>query len=85
MDALSLDKYVLAHTVLIKNMVEPLLGGGGSRGRTRSCSTCTPRTWRPQWVSRWRTRSPIDQYAKAHTVMIANMLKPLLGSDLSSC
>ena len=27
----------------------------------------------------------IDQYAKTHTVLVGNMIKPLVGSDLSSC
>jgi hypothetical protein len=29
--------------------------------------------------------SAVDQYVLAHTVLIENMLKPLAGSDTSSC
>ena len=27
----------------------------------------------------------IDQYALTHTVMIANMIRPLVGTDTSAC
>ena len=27
----------------------------------------------------------VDQYVKTHTVLVENMIKPLAGTDLSSC
>ena len=83
-EALSLDQYVLTHTILVKNMLAPLLGG----------ATVAADTFMEHVYAAHLETSPsqqvadalaIDKYALAHTTMIGNMLAPLVGSDLSSC
>ena len=83
-DALSLDQYTLTHTVLIENMVKPLLGG----------STTALDVFMAHVYAAHLETSPgqqaadalaVDQYALTHTVMIADMLAPLAGTDVSSC
>ena len=70
--------------VLVENMLKPLLGGA-SRRWTRSCNTSTRHTWRPVVGQQVADALAIDQYVKTHTVMVENMIKPLVGEDLSSC
>jgi len=83
-DALSLDQYTLTHTVLVENMVKPLLGG----------STSALDVFMAHVYAAHLATSPgqqaadalaVDQYALTHTVMIADMLAPLAGTDVSSC
>jgi len=83
-DALSLDQYTLTHTVLVENMVKPLMGG----------STAALDVFMAHVHAAHLETSPgqqaadalaVDQYALTHTVMIADMLAPLAGTDVSSC
>ena len=80
-----LDQYVKTHLILVENMLKPLLGGSAddaghvhaARLRSAPRDRC-----RPAGVS---DALAIDQYVKTHTVLVENMIKPLVGSDLSSC
>jgi hypothetical protein len=83
-DALDVDQYVKTHTVLVENMLKPLLGG----------STAALDTFLQHVYAAHLEASPgqqaadvldVDQYVKTHTVMVENMLKPLAGTDVSSC
>lgn len=83
-DALAVDQYVLAHTVLIENMLKPLVAGSDD---------ALGMFLQHVYAAHLET-SPgqqvvdvlaVDQYVKTHTVLIENMLKPLAGSDTSSC
>jgi plastocyanin len=84
LEALSLDQYALTHTILIKNMLAPLLGGltGAADTFMQHVYAAHLETSPGQQVA---DAIQIDKYALAHTSMIGNMLRPLLGSDLSSC
>ena len=83
-DALSLDQYLKTHLVLVENMVKPLLGGAQSTLDTfmQHVYAAHLETSPGQQVA---DALAIDQYAKTHTVLIENMIKPLIGADLSSC
>jgi plastocyanin len=83
-DALSIDQYVKTHTVMLANMLDPLIGGGQD----------TLDAFLQHVYAAHLEASPgqqvadiadIDQYVKTHTVMIENMVKPFGGADLSSC
>jgi len=83
-DALAVDQYVKTHTVLIGNMLQPLLGG----------ATSAVDTFMQHVYAAHLALSPgeqvadalaIDQYVKTHMVMVADMISPLDGADLSSC
>ena len=83
-DALSVDQYVKTHTVLIANMLEPLLGGAQSAVDVflQHVYAAHLETSPTQQVA---DALALDQYVKTHTVMIENMVKPLLGGDVTSC
>ena len=83
-DALSLDQYALTHTVLVENMLKPLVGG----------STAAVEVFMAHVYAAHLETSPgqqaadalaVDQYVLTHTVMVADMIAPLAGTDLSSC
>jgi len=83
-DALSLDQYALTHTVLVENMLKPLVGG----------STAAVEVFMAHVYAAHLETSPgqqaadalaVDQYVLTHTVMVADMIAPLVGTDLSSC
>lgn len=79
-DALSVDQYVKTHTVLVEHMLEPLLDVTG------------PNVLAPFWVHLAKAHletSPgqqvsdalaLDQYVKTHTVLVEDMLAPVMGS-----
>jgi plastocyanin len=78
-DALALDQYVLTHTVMVENMLAPILGGG---------SDGTAGAFWAHFQAGHLETSPgnqvaealsLDQYVLTHTVLIENMLKPLIG------
>ncbi|MDQ4114059.1 MAG: hypothetical protein M3306_23615 [Actinomycetota bacterium] len=83
-DALAVDKYVLAHTVLIENMLKPLVAGSDAALGTflQHVYAAHLETSPGQQVA---DAAAVDKYVLAHTVLIENMLKPLAGSDTSSC
>lgn len=83
-DALSIDQYLKTHTVMLENMLKPLLGGAQSTLDTflDHVYAAHLETGVGQQVA---DALAIDQYIKTHTVMVENMLKPLVGEDLSSC
>lgn len=79
MQALDIDPYTKTHTVLIGNMIAPLVGGGedaldvflqhvyaGHLGESPTEQVADI--------------AKLDQYVKTHTVLIGNMLAPLSGS-----
>jgi plastocyanin len=83
-DALSVDQYLKTHLVLVENMLKPLLGGTQSTLDTflQHVYAAHLETGAGQQVA---DALAIDQYVKTHTVLVENMLKPLVGEDLSSC
>jgi hypothetical protein len=83
-DALAVDQYVKTHTVLIENMLKPLLGGASSAldAFLQHVYAAHLEASPGQQVA---DALAVDQYIKTHTVMVENMIKPLIGSDLSSC
>ena len=84
LDALSLDQYAATHMVLVEHMVEPLIGGGSAALGVflQHLYAAHLETSPGQQVA---DALAIDQYALTHTVMIADMVAPLLGTDVSSC
>ena len=83
-DALNVDQYLKTHLVLVENMLKPLLGGVQSTLDTfmQHVYAAHLETGVGQQVT---DILAIDQYVKTHTVLVENMLKPLVGEDLSSC
>ena len=83
-DALSADQYTKTHTVLLGNMLKPLLGGaqGGLDAFMQHVYAAHLEASPGQQVA---DIGDIDQYVKTHTVMIENMVKPLGSADLSAC
>ena len=85
-DILNLDQYVKTHTVLVETMLSPLMGLANNTSDVLS----------PFWVHLQKGHlesSPaqqvsdilsIDQYVKTHTVLVENMLAPLLGVVVGS-
>ena len=84
LDALSLDQYATTHMVLVEHMVEPLIGGGNAALGVflQHVYAAHLETSPGQQVA---DALAIDQYALTHTVMIADMVAPLVGTDTSSC
>jgi plastocyanin len=79
LQALDVDPYTKTHTVLIANMIAPLVGG----------SEDTLDVFLQHVYAGHLGESPtqqvadiadLDQYVKTHTVLIGNMLAPLSGS-----
>lgn len=83
-DILNLNQYISTHLVLVENMVKPVLGGAQSAVDTfmQHVYAAHLETGLGQQVA---DIADIDQYAKTHTVLVENMIKPLIGTDLSSC
>ena len=83
-DALSVDQYLKTHLVLVENMLKRLLGGAQSTLDTflQHVYAAHLETGVGQQVT---DALAIDQYVKTHTVLVENMIKPLVGADLSSC
>ncbi len=76
-DALSLDQYVLTHTVLVENMLAPLFGTGGPVGTFwKHLQAAHLETSPGQQVA---DALSLDQYVLTHTVMVEDMLAPLVG------
>jgi hypothetical protein len=76
-DLLNLDQYVKTHTVLVENMIIPILGSDKS----------TLDAFLTHFKAGHLQLSPLeqvadllstDQYVKTHTVLIENMIIPLL-------
>jgi hypothetical protein len=84
LDALSLDQYATTHLVLVENMVRPLVGGGSAALDVflQHVYAAHLETSPGQQVA---DALAVDQYALTHTVMIADMVRPLAGTDVSSC
>ena len=83
-DAMSIDPYTKTHTVLIENMLKPVIGGAQSSldAFLQHVYAAHLETSPTQQVS---DALALSQYIKTHTVMIENMVKPLAGQDMSSC
>jgi len=83
-DALDVDQYTKTHTVLLEHMLAPLLGGAQSSLDVflQHVYAAHLETSPGQQV---QDALNLDQYVKTHTVMIENMIKPLVGEDVSSC
>ncbi len=83
-DALSLDQYIKTHLILVENMLKPLVGGAQSTLDTflQHVYAAHLETGVGQQVT---DALAIDQYVKTHTVLVENMIKPLIGEDMSSC
>ena len=76
-DALSLDQYVLTHTVMVENMLAPLFGSGGPVGAFWAHFQAAHLETSPGQQA--ADALSLDQYVKTHTVLIENMLAPLVG------
>ena len=83
-DALAIDQYTKTHTVLLENMLKPLLGGAQSSLDVflQHLYAAHLETSPTQQAS---DALALSQYVKTHTVMIENMIKPLVGQDTSDC
>ena len=83
-DILNVDQYVKTHLVLVENMLKPLLGGAQSTLDTflQHVYAAHLETGVGQQVTDILS---VDQYVKTHTVLVENMIKPLVGADLISC
>jgi len=83
-DALSVDQYLKTHLVLVENMLKPLVGGTQSTLDVflQHLYAAHLETGVGQQLA---DALAFDQYVKTHTVMVENMIKPLVGADLSSC
>ncbi|WP_344314911.1 hypothetical protein [Fodinicola feengrottensis] len=83
-DLTNLDQYVKTHTVLIENMIKPSVGGSDAALGVflQHVYAAHLETSPGQQVT---DLSNLDQYVKTHTVLIENMLKPLSGSNVTSC
>ena len=83
-DILNLDQYVKTHLVLVENMLKPLLGGAQSTLDVflQHVYSAHLETSVGQQVT---DALDVDQYVKTHTVWVENLIKPLVGADLSSC
>ena len=83
-DALNVDQYVKTHTVLIENMLKPVLGGA-----TSALDAFLQHVYAAHLEASPGQQAAdalaVDQYIKTHTVMVENMIKPLAGTDVSSC
>jgi hypothetical protein len=83
-EAVNVDQYVKTHTVLIGNMLKPVLGG-----TTSALDAFLQHVYAAHLEASPGQQAAdalaIDQYVKTHTVMIENMIKPLAGTDVSSC
>jgi len=82
-DIADLDQYVKTHTVLIENMLKPLAGGGES-AVDAFLQHLYAGHLEPSLGQQVQDITDVDQYVKTHTVLIENMVKPLLGGA-SSC
>jgi len=83
-DALDVDQYALTHTVMIANMIKPLVSG----------SDAALGAFLDHFYAAHLEESPgqqaadltdVDQYVETHTVLIEHLIAPLAGSDTSSC
>ena len=83
-DAVNVDQYVKTHTVLIGNMLKPVLGG-----TTSALDAFLQHVYAAHLEASPGQQAAdalaIDQYVKTHTAMVENMIKPLAGTDVSSC
>jgi len=79
-DITDVDQYVTTHTVMLENMLEPLIGGGGSAldAFLQHVYAAHLEASPGQQVA---DIADIDQYVTTHTVMVENMLEPLLGGS----
>ena len=83
-DALSVDQYTLTHTVLVENMLKPLVGG-----ETAAVDVFLAHVYAAHLGTSPGQQAAdalaVNQYVLTHTVMVAAMIAPLVGTDLSSC
>lgn len=76
-EALALDQYVLTHTVLIENMLAPLMGSGGPLGAFWTHFEAAHLETSPGQQA--AEALSLDQYVLTHTVLVEQMLAPLFG------
>jgi plastocyanin len=79
-DIMALDQYVKTHTVLVENMLKPMAAGGDA-----ALSAFLTHFYAGH-LEESPTQQAADitataQYVKTHTVLVENMLKPLVGSS----
>ena len=77
-DAADVDAYAKTHTVLLGNMLAPVLGGV-----TDSADAFLQHVYAAHLelspTEQVADAADVDQYTKTHTVMLENMAKPLIG------
>jgi len=83
-DALNVNQYLQTHLVLVEHMVEPLVGGG-----SQALDVFLQHVYSAHLETSPGQQAAdalnVDRYALTHTVMIADMIRPLAGTDVSSC
>ena len=83
-DLLNVDQYLTTHTVLVEHMVEPLVSGADD-AKTVFLEHLFAAHLDESPEQQAADLLALDQYIKTHTVLVEHMVKPLVGSDLSSC
>lgn len=78
-DVLAIDQYVKTHTVLIEHMIKPVIAGS-DRALTVFLQHVYAAHLEASPSQQAADILALDQYVKTHTVMIAHMIKPFIGS-----
>ncbi|HJQ07004.1 MAG TPA: cupredoxin family copper-binding protein [Nocardioides sp.] len=79
-DISNVDQYAKTHTVLVENLLKPLVGGGED-----ALNTFLQHVYSGHLEEGLGQQAGdilnLDQYAKTHTVLIENLVAPLVGSE----
>jgi plastocyanin len=78
-DIMDLDQYVKTHTVLVEDMLAPLLDMSGSSPVASFWAHVEKGHLEASPAQQVDDIMDLDQYVKTHTVLVENMLKPVLG------
>ncbi|WP_370246699.1 plastocyanin/azurin family copper-binding protein [Nocardioides sp.] len=79
-ELLDVDKYTQTHTILVQNMLEPILGAGNT-----SLDTFLVHLYgghlETSPFGQVKELSDVDQYTLTHTILVENMVEPWLESN----
>lgn len=87
-DIVDIDQYVVMHTVLVKNMIEPqvtALLSGSEAALTIFLQHLYVAHLERSPGEQVKDIAALDQYVQMHTAMVANMIKPFANTELGSC
>jgi plastocyanin len=87
-DIVDIDQYVVMHTVLVKNMIEPqvtALLSGSEAALTIFLQHLYVAHLERSPGDQVKDITALDQYVQMHTAMVANMIKPFANTELGSC